>query len=203
MALPHTLFFTSFCLLAAVPVAALDLTLLQGTQGGGRLQHIVTEENLQFDTTPVQALVIGAPSSGFQDLELFYSRQQTSLEEGGTQVPSNQLFDLDVHYLHLGGTVLSERWYGLQGFLSGGLGVSHFSPSLSGAEAENRTSMSVGLGARWMPTQHIGLRLEGRLFGTLFNSNTRIFCSGGCSFSVNGDLLTQHAVFAGLTLHLD
>lgn len=190
-------------LLAAPSAFALDITLMPGSQGGGRLQHIVTEDNLQFATTPAQAVIVGAPISGDQDLELFYSRQQTSLEQGGTAVPSTQLFDLDVDYLHLGGTVLSERFHGLRGFLSGGLGVSRLTPSLGGAAAETRTSMSLGLGARWMPTKQMGLRLEGRLFGTLFNSNTTIFCSGGCSFSINGDLLTQYGLYAGLVVRLD
>ncbi len=190
-------------MLLATSAVAAEFTLMPGTQGGGRLQHIVTEDDLHFATTPARALIVGAPLSSFQDMELFYSQQQTRLEQDGATVPGHQLFDLDVHYLHLGGTVLSERLHGLQGFLSGGLGVSHLSPSLGGASAETRTSMSVGLGARWMPTERVGLRLEGRLFGTLFNSNTTIFCSGGCSFSINGDLLSQYGLFAGLVVRLD
>lgn len=197
------LILTLLLSLASPALLATDLTLLGGTQGGGNLNHINTDSTLHFEQAPARALILSWPLGQDRDLEVFYSQQQTRLGEANSSVPNSDLFDLDIHYLHLGGTVLSEARYGWQGFLSGGLGLSHFSPALGGATAENRVSMSLGLGARWMPTARIGLRLESRLYGTLFNSNTSIFCSGGCQLSVSGDLLSQYAIFAGLVLRLD
>lgn len=189
--------------LSSSTLLATELTLLGGSQGGGNLNHIDTNSTLHFEQAPARALILGWPLDHNRDLELFYSQQLTRLGDGSSAVPAADQFDVDIHYLHMGGTVLSEELYGWQGFLSGGLGLSHFSPSLGGASAENRASMSLGLGARWMPHSRVGLRLESRLYGTLFNSNTAIFCSGGCQVSVSGDLLSQYAFFAGVVVRLD
>lgn len=196
-------FLTLLLSLFSAGAVALDITLLYGSQGGGHLDHIDSGNTLRLEESPGRALIIGAPYSADQDLELFYSRQQTRLQGDAMAVPPEELFDLDIHYLHLGGTVLSEKHHKLQGFISGGLGLSHFSPALDGVTAENRLSMSLGLGARWMPTKRVGLRVETRFYGTLFNSNATVFCSGGCQFTISGDLLSQYALFAGLVLRLD
>jgi len=190
------------CSLYAVNAAALDITLLGGSQGGGSVEYISTGTTLHFADDNMHGLILSLPQGHDKQLELFYSRQQTQLEQEPL-VPAGDLMALDVHYLHLGGTVLSDELNGVRGFLSGGLGITHFDPSLRGASAEERASLSIGVGGRWMPSSHVGLRLEGRAFGTLFNSNTAIFCSGGCSFAVSGQLLTQYAIFAGLVLRFD
>ena len=182
---------------------AVDVTLLGGSQGGGDIEYISTGSTLDFADEAVHGLIFSIPRSHNKDLELFYSQQQTRLEEGGPFVPPSELMELDIHYLHLGGSVMSEKLNGLQGFLSGGLGITHFSPSLQGAAAENKASLSLGAGARWMLSDRVGLRLEGRMYGTLFDSNTLLFCSGGCAFSVSGELLTQYAIFGGVVVHFD
>ena len=183
-------------------VSAVDISLLSGSQGGGHIEHISTGSTLNFADDSVNALIFSIPRHDNRDMELLYSRQKTRLEEASA-VPAGELIALDVHYLHLGGTVFSEEFNGVSGFLSGGLGVTRFNPSPGGAVSENRASLSLGMGARWMPTSRVGLRLEGRLFGTLFNSNTAVFCSGGCTFAVSGELLTQYALFGGLVIHFD
>lgn len=182
---------------------ALDLTPFYGSQGGGDLNHIDSDSTLSLKTTSARGLILGWPISSYQDEELFYSEQQTRLQQGDVAVPPEDLITLEIRTLQLGGTVLSDEYHGLQGFLSGGLGITHYSPSLSGAAAETRPSLSLGLGARWMPTARVGLRLEGRLLGSLFNSDTTVFCSGGCSFSISGELLRQYVLFTGLVVRLD
>lgn len=183
-------------------VTAAEVSLLYGTQGGGELEDDVTGTTLKLAEKPVRAVVIGMPYNDEKELELFYSRAQTHLHESSA-LSNVTLSSLDIHYLHAGGTVLSESFDGWQGFLSGGLGITHFSPLDSDLHSETRASMSVGVGARWMPTRNVGLRLETRLYGTLFNSNTSVFCSGGCVLTVSGDLLTQYAVFAGVVFRFE
>ena len=51
---------------------------------------------------------------------------------------------------------------------------------------------------------HIGIRLEARLFGTFVNSSSALWCGGGsggggCSFGFSGDVLWQYEATAGLT----
>lgn len=183
-------------------VTAAEVSVLYGTQGGGRLEDEAAGTTLELAEKPVRALIIGTPLNHEKDLELFYSRQQTHLRDSSV-VANGDIASLDIHYLHLGGTVLSEELAGWQGFVSGGLGVTYFSPLPNELDPETHASMSVGLGARWMPTPRVGLRLETRFYGTLFNSSTSVFCSGGCVLSVSGDLLTQYAVFGGIVFRFD
>lgn len=182
--------------------SAAEVSLLYGAQGGGQLEHIDSGTTLDIAEEPVRALIIGTPLNNVQELELFYSRQKTRLKDNAA-LGDEALTALDIHYLHLGGTVLSERWAGWQGFLSGGLGLTHFSPLPSKPDPETRASMSLGLGARWMPTRRVGIRLETRFYGTLFNNNTSVFCSGGCVVAVSGDLLTQYALLSGIVVRFD
>jgi hypothetical protein len=189
--------------LLACDAGALELTPLGGTQGGGAVTHIASGESLQLRDAATQGIIIGWPLNHEQEMELYYSRQSTQLQSNNPAIPQDDLLALDIHTLHLGGTVLSEPVHQLRGFLSGGLGITHYAPSLSGANSETRASMSLGIGAKWMPSKNIGLRLEARGYGTLFNSTTSIFCSGGCTLSVSGDLLSQYALFAGLVIRLE
>lgn len=190
-------------ILLSTTSSAFDLTALYGRQDGGRMNHVNTDSSLRLGQSDASGFILGRSISANRDLEIFYSRQQTELKEGEIMVPQEDLFTIDAQYLHLGGTVLSKPNHGLQGFLSGGLGITHFNPSLSGTSAENRLSMNLGIGVRWMPIERVGLRLDGRFYGTLFNSNTSLFCSGGCRLSVSGELLTQYAIFVGLVMRLD
>ncbi|MFO7594027.1 MAG: hypothetical protein R6X15_08310 [Pseudomonadota bacterium] len=183
-------------------VTAAEVSLLYGSQGGGNLEHVDTDATLKMAEEPVRALILGTPLNDYQELELLYSRQKTRLRDSSA-VADESLSSLDVHYLHLGGTVLSEPVADWQGFISGGLGFTHFSPLPSGVDSETRASMSIGLGTRWMPTRRVGLRLEARWYGTLFNSSTSIFCSGGCEMRVSGDLLSQYSVMGGVVFRFD
>ncbi|SCZ68381.1 hypothetical protein [Thiohalomonas denitrificans] len=183
-------------------VAAAEVSLLYGLQGGGRLEDLDSGTTLDLAEEPVRGLLIGTPLDAGRDLEFLYSRQETRLRDNAA-VGEEVLADIDIHYLHLGGTVLSDHFEGWQGFLSGGLGLTHFSPRPGGQDSETRPSLSVGLGARWMATRTVGVRLEARGFGTLFNNNTSVFCSGGCTFAVSGDLLTQYAVMGGVVIRFD
>jgi len=48
-------------------------------------------------------------------------------------------------------------------------------------------------------TDRVGLRLEGRWFGTLFNGSGSAFCSSGaCAINVQGDLFSQFVTNAGV-----
>jgi hypothetical protein len=48
----------------------------------------------------------------------------------------------------------------------------------------------------------LSLRLQLRGYFTLVNSDSRLFCSGGCVVSINGDGLTQAEALVGLSFGL-
>ncbi|MCW8918414.1 MAG: hypothetical protein OQL08_06325 [Gammaproteobacteria bacterium] len=189
--------------LFANPLFAIDITPFGGSQGGGALRHIASEAMLHFEESPTRGVIFGWGIDHERELELLYQWQETTLRSDNSAIPEADLLTLEMHTLQLGGTVLSEERHHLRAFLSGGLGLTHYAPAASAASSETRPSLSLGIGAKWMPTRTLGVRLEARGYGTLFNSNTTLFCSGGCTIAVSGDLLSHYALFAGVVIRLE
>jgi hypothetical protein len=130
-------------------------------------------------------------------VEFLYSHQATELTPAGLFSPTS-ITDLDIDYFHLGGTYIWNPKRDLRPFIQATLGVTHFSPDRAGLSSETRFSFGIGGGVKYFFTKHLGLRLDGRALGTLLNSNSAIFCSGGCTISVSGSTLWQFEGGLGL-----
>lgn len=161
-------------------------------------------EGFENDISGERASVKSGASFGFagdydldasRQLQLFYGQQNTSLDPGGG-VPR---FDFNVRYLHLGGTYFFDGPIGRGPYAVGGLGVTHFSPNLSGLSSETKASLNVGFGYLWPLASAVAVRAEARLFATLLNSSGGLFCSGGCVVFLSGDSFVQGQAMLGLT----
>lgn len=106
---------------------------------------------------------------------------------------------LSVTYAHIGGTVpISDGFVPF--FVTGGFGLSHLSPEDTNLDDETRFSMNLGLASKIMLTEHIGLRLDGRVYGTFFSENSALFCDiDTCAVYLSGEMWFQSEVSAGLT----
>jgi len=207
----HTLLFAAALFLspALFPGEAgaewgLEITPYAGYAIGGSFTDNSTGASLDVKEGGSFGLVLGLPDTPETQYELFYGVQRTKVTGGGT-FGGETLFDLDIHYLHLGGTYLftGEK---VRPFISGGLGATHFVPSGSGMNAKTFFSLSLGGGVKIPISGHVGLRLEGRGFMTILPDSTEIFCvsSGGavCNVKVQGDVLGQVLLMAGITFSL-
>lgn len=161
-------------------------------------------EGIENDTTGDRASVKSGAAFGVaadydldsaRQLQLFYGQQSTSLSPGGG-TPS---FDIDVRYLHLGGTYFFDGPIGRGPYAVGGVGVTHFSPSMNGLSSETKASLSVGFGYLWPIGSAVAVRAEVRGFVTLLNSSGGLFCSGGCTVFLSGDSFVQGQAMLGLT----
>ena len=125
------------------------------------------------------------------------------LREGATDLeasPSTPKVPLSITYLHFGGTNYFEGAIGRGAYVAGGIGATWMSPSLSGLSSEVRPSLNLGLGFEWPITGALSLKAELRGYFTLINSNSSLFCSGGCVVAIKGDGLTQVEGLVGLNL---
>jgi hypothetical protein len=131
-------------------------------------------------------------------LEIYLSRQRTTLD---TSEPfqNGEDFDLDVYYAHAGGTYLF-REQGAVPFVAGTLGITHMRPTDTEYNPETRFSLRIGGGVKLPLAKHVGLRLEASGLLTYFDTNTAIFCSGGCVARVEGSAFTQVDLGAGLVI---
>jgi len=130
--------------------------------------------------------------------ELFYSRQEASFARNSALAP----FDLDVEYLHLGGTLVVNDELPLAPYIVGGLGLTRLSPQTGTGSDDTRFSFSLGAGVKLPVTQHFGLRLEARGYLTLVNSDSAFFCASGsqggiCAIQVKSDAFIQYELLAG------
>ena len=132
---------------------------------------------------------------------MLYARQDTEVDSRA--ILGNDLtLDLDVEYFHVGGTYLFDG-DDTRPFVALTLGVSHFDPQPVELGSESYFSASIGGGVQLRATKRLGVRLEGRVFTTLVESDTDIFCrsTGGtaaCLIQVDGTALTQWELRVGL-----
>ena len=195
-------------LLSMLPAAAADwgveITPYAGYHVGGGFEDNTTGYSLDAKEGAVYGLILDLADTPETQYELFYGFQRTQVTGGGT-FGGNSLFDLDVHYLHLGGTYMFESEK-VRPYVAGGLGATHFVPDGNGMSSKTYFSISLGGGAKIPISGRVALRLEGRGFLTILPDSTSIFCvsSGGaaCQVNVQGDVFGQFLLMAGLTFSL-
>jgi opacity protein-like surface antigen len=165
-----------------------------GYRFGGSFDDEISGNKLDLDERGNWGFAISSPHASTTRYELLYSRQKTRLTD--TANPEDA-FDLEIHYLHLGGTVdvNHER---ITPFFSGGIGMTHMSPGRSGFTDETRLSLSLGGGLKWYPTDRLGIRFELRGYGTLIDTRGSLFCDGGCELELSSDLFPQFETNLGL-----
>jgi len=136
------------------------------------------------------------------ELELLYSRQSTNLQTAGlfTGVP---VMDMTLDTFQGGGNYLfGQRDSKVVPFIGFGLGFTRLAPKAAGLSDESRFSASFAGGAKFWLGKHVGLRLEGRLFVTVFDSDSDHICgtNNNCAFRTTSTDLTQGEARGGLIL---
>jgi hypothetical protein len=204
--LPYVFLLALFALFPAAARADLgiEITPFAGFRFGGNFTDNTTGLDLDVDEVVSFGLILGIPATHETDYELFYSFQKTKLQGKGL-FAGEPLFDLDIHYLHIGGTYLlpGKR---VRPFVGGGLGLTYFSPDGPGLDSKVYFSLSLGGGAKIPISKRVGLRIEARGFLTILPGTTDIFCvsSGGaaCDVRVKGDVFGQIELLAGISFGL-
>ena len=142
-------------------------------------------------------------SGGSGQWELLYAHQSTELETEPSFAGGPTL-DLDVSHFQFGGVYLFEDdSETLVPFIAMTAGVARFEPRLDEADAEDFFSWSLGGGVHLRADQRIGVRLEARVYGTLIDDDSALFCVvsptvNSCAIRVEGDQLYQFEARVGL-----
>jgi opacity protein-like surface antigen len=175
-----------------------EITPFAGYTWGGQFSDSVTGTTLKVDETANYGVMVDIKQDEQRQIELYFSRQATQLKTDSGLFTGNPLFDLDIEYYHLGGTYGADSGKA-RPFAVGTFGVTHMVPHGPGLDALTKFSLSLGGGVKLFATDRVGLRLEGRWFGTLFNGSGSAFCtSGTCAINVQGDLFSQFVTNAGV-----
>ena len=169
--------------------------------GGGGFE--LDEGNAAGLVVDIRTSVGNQLSGGSGQWELLYSHQSTELDTEPSFVGGPKL-DLDVSHLQFGGAYLfDDDSVSFVPFIAMTAGVARFEPRLDGAEAENYFSWSLGGGVHLRADRRIGVRLEARVYGTLIDDDSALFCVvsptvNSCAIRVEGDQLYQFEARVGL-----
>ena len=184
-------------LAALSATAQTTLTAYGGYRGGGSFEQDTSPSaSIDLKSSVSGALALSFAVDPMRQGQILLSYQSTDLEASATtpQMP------LKLSYLHFGGTNYFEGAIGRGAYVAAGIGVTWMSPSLNGLSSEVRPSLNLGLGYEWPITGALSLKAELRGYFTLINSNSALFCSGGCVVAIKGDGLTQVEGLLGLSL---
>jgi hypothetical protein len=191
-------------MLIAPPASAqrFELTPFAGWRFGGDLDEPDSDVDYDIDEHASYGLVFSWTLDYARQFEVLWSYQPTQVDSGGI-FGGDPVLDLDVHYVHIGGTYVPGGSKRFRPFVSGGIGLTHMSPDRSGLDSETDFSLSLGVGVKAYLNDHLGLRLEARGYLTAMDSKTRLFCSGGCEVQVEASGFRQGEILLGVVAAFD
>jgi len=180
--------------------ADFEITPFAGYTWGGEFNDSLTGTKLTIDENTNYGIALDFKQADDSQIELYFSQQATKLKAKSSTFVGNPLFDLDIDYIHIGGTY-GDFTGKIKPFMVGTLGVTHMIPKGEGLDSLTKFSLSLGGGVKLFVTDNIGLRLEGRWFGTFFDGSGEAFCTNGaCAIKVQGDVFSQFVANAGVVL---
>jgi hypothetical protein len=196
---------TLLALSAGPAVAQNAITIYGGARAGGagfsNNGTVDNQDSLDLQGGGAVSIAFDRAIDPNRQVQLFFSHQSTELRNVVRNDGSTETVPLDISYAHLGGTYFFEAGIGKPGvYVVGGLGVTYLAPDLDGLSSEIRPSMNIGFGYEQPLGTALALRFEVRGYATLVNSNSSLFCSGGCTVNIKGDVITQAEVMLGLSV---
>ncbi len=165
-----------------------------GYRFGGNFEDSTTGQSANAKESIDYGLAFDVEYAPDQMVEIFYSRQPTEFKNTSPGI------DLDIEYFQIGGVAeYTQDTY--TPYLVGTIGAARFTPG-GDLDSETRFALTLGGGVKWFVSKNVALKVEGRGYLSIFDSNTQVFCvsSGGavCSFRVSGSVIWQLEAMAGV-----
>jgi len=194
-------------LIYAPPAAAQDKTFRFeiAPYAAYRMGGSFDEENgagrVELNDSSAEGILFNFAANPNGQYELLYGRQRTDADTSGF-FANDPTIDLQVEYLQFGGTYLFDG-DSMRPFIALTLGATRFDPQFTDLGSESFFSASFGGGVQIRARERLGIRLEARVFTTLVDDDSNIFCSsidgaGACLIQVDARTLTQLEARAGL-----
>jgi hypothetical protein len=169
-----------------------------GYRFGGDLYEVYTAAALDFDGGAVVGGVVDVFVERGLSFSFVYAHQEAEVETVDSWGEVTEFGRLAVDHWHAGGT--QEFGAGaVRPLLIGTIGLTRFGAP---GDSELRFSMAAGGGVKLMPTRHLGVRLDGRVYAVFVNGSTGAgVCGGaGCLVGVDVSVVWQAEFTAGLVL---
>ena len=159
-----------------------ELTPYAGYRIGGEFEPACTDDadpdghHLELHEGNAEGLLLDILTrEGNTQWEALYAHQSTA--GSPTSSIGGPALDVDVSYFQFGGTYLfDEESDATVPFIALTAGLTRFAPGLDDIDAENYFSWSLGGGVQLRADRRIGVRLEARLFGSIIDDESSLFC---------------------------
>ena len=185
---------------ASASAQTIEITPVAGYRFGGSFKIADTSSALEVRDSGAFGAHLGVRVAPDGEIEFLFSRQGTRLRSGGF-FTSEALFDLRLETYELGGSYLfRDEDAKVRPYIGLGMGLTRLVPEPRNLETETRFSASIAGGVKAYVGPHLAFRFEIRGFFTVFDSDSRIFCSPGlpCVVSTKGSDLSQAEIRGGL-----
>jgi len=185
--------------LSALPGEAqkVEISPFAGLRFGG---SATAETGIAYDldTTSSYGLGLEFALRPEAHVQLLWSHQPTGFDR--FSLDDDGRIELDIDYLHAGTTYVFDPSNRTRPFLGMTVGATLVSAPDEGVSA-TFFSFSIGGGVKLLVNDHVGIRLDGRLYGTWAGSGAFVVgCAGGCIVGFSGDFLWQGEATVGLVL---
>ena len=176
----------------------LELTPMWGYAFDGEFEDEETGEKIKIEDESTLGFRLAYDYEVNSQIEFLYSHQETELSTGHL-FPTETLYDLDVDYYHIGGSLFWGRGNEWEPHFTGTMGLAHFNPEDSGVDSLIRFSMGFGGGVRYFPVKQVGLYTGVRGLVTFVNSDVKVYSGSRGSYAIiRADDEWQFQVYAGL-----
>ena len=176
----------------------IEFTPFIGYRFGGDFENYSTGQKYSLDSAESYGFTLDFPTSDETKVELMFSRQPTDLKVDGYL--GTERITVDMTYYHVGALYQPSDDEKLQPFVGVTIGATHMKPHVPDTSSETKFSINFTGGVKFHFSEHIGVRLDGRILATIVNGSGGIFCAGGCVFAVGGNALWQGEATAGLII---
>ena len=176
-----------------------EITPFVGYLAGGEFEDPTDGSSRDLDAGTDFGIIMDAAADWWRHYEMLYVHQST-------KVDGFEPFDMDVEYLQFGGTVSypDAEYTHVIPYFGMTIGAARFTPDGAGLSDETKFAATMGGGLRIPINDRFGVRLDLRAFGTLFNSESNIFCVSAagltCRVKAKGDFFLQYSANLGVTI---
>jgi hypothetical protein len=180
----------------------IEITPFLGYQFGGQIQ--TTQGDVQLNDALNWGGTVGVNLRPGTWAELTYNNQSTQLQldTGAFGGGVEDVLDVTVHYIHIGGRYDAAHEGRVVGFGAGGLGITIFDPQSEGFDSETRFSVDLAGGVLAPVSHTVAIRAQIRGWFNVMDTGSTVWCSGGCYGTVSGWLVAQGELSGGLVFRL-
>ncbi|MFT6909184.1 MAG: hypothetical protein ACJAS1_005896 [Oleiphilaceae bacterium] len=167
---------------------------------GGRtsenLKDTESDQTVKLSDNLSRALAVSWRYERNKEGELLFSNSKHNLKMEGEK---NNSADIYFSYIQFGGRVLFTDDSPFSSSLGLGIGATFLKPDNSLYDDEIAFSGNITGGLRYALNQQWALRGDLRVYGTVLNSNSTLFCGDGqCMITVSGEIYVQTELMAGI-----